>query len=60
VAYVENLPDNMDNIIVPAESKLTQLGLEQFPEYDQGCTIFMKWWTSGITAPAPYSTDVYA
>jgi basic membrane protein A len=45
--------DNQGNMIVPAGEALEQADLDQFPEYELGCTFCMKWWVEGITAELP-------
>ena len=47
------ITDNQGKLIIPANSKLTQLDLDQFPEDGLGCKICMKWWAAGITEPVP-------
>ncbi len=45
--------DNTGKEIVPAGEALTQIDLDQFPEYGLGCKYCMKWWVEGITAELP-------
>jgi basic membrane protein A len=45
--------DNTGKEVVPAGSKLEQLDLDAFPEYNLGCKYCMKWWAEGITAELP-------
>jgi basic membrane protein A len=45
--------DNQGTLIVPEGEHLEQVDLDQFPEYELGCTYCMKWWAEGITAELP-------
>jgi basic membrane protein A and related proteins len=47
------ITDNQGKIVIPAKAKLTQLDLDQFPEYGLGCKYCMKWWAAGVTEPVP-------
>jgi basic membrane protein A len=47
------IKDNTGKEIVPAGSRLEQLDLDAFPEYNLGCKYCMKWWAEGITAELP-------
>jgi len=47
------ITDNQGKVVIPANEKITQLDLDQFPEYGLGCKYCMKWWAAGITEPVP-------
>ncbi len=51
--FMGPINDNAGNEIVPAGQALSQVDLDQFPEYGLGCTYCMKWWAEGITAELP-------
>ena len=45
--------DNHGNLIIEKGKSFEQADLDQFPEYNLGCTYCMKWWAEGITAELP-------
>jgi basic membrane protein A and related proteins len=45
--------DSQGKVVIPADQKMTQLDLDQFPGDGLGCKYCMKWWAAGIIAPLP-------
>jgi basic membrane protein A len=47
------IKDNQGNVVVPEGERLSQIDIDQFPEFGLGCKYCMKWWAEGITAELP-------